>query len=97
MFLIQLSISILPRGNLPATIQLSILVNARTNRGVVDPFAVHLLGLDLLRNWVDELVVVPERRMLRRQLDALLDKELAVNILSVALVVADNVVVGDIR
>ena len=71
MFLIQLSISILPRGNPPATIQLSILVNARTNRGVVDPFAVHLLGLDLLRNWVDELVVLPERRLLRRQFDAL--------------------------
>src|SRR5882757_7462750 len=72
-----------PRGMTRSRFERSQLVDAGANRRFGDALAIHLLGLDLLRHWVGELVVLPERRLRPRQIDALLDIGLAVNVLRV--------------
>ena len=57
------------------------------------PLAVHLLRLDLLAHRIDELVVLPERGLLGGEFDALLDVELAVDVLRIAQVLADELCV----
>src|SRR5688572_21329068 len=86
-----------PFGGRPGINYKSELVDAAADGGVVDPLAVHLLRLDLLGDRIDELVVLPERRLLVRHLDALLDVQLAVDVLRLAHVLADELLVRTVR
>jgi hypothetical protein len=52
-------------------------IDATADRGFVEPFAIHLLGLDLLGGRIHELVVLPERWLLACKLDPLLHEQLA--------------------
>src|SRR5215471_860925 len=61
---------------------------------VVEALAVHLLRLDLFARGIDELVVLPKRRLRASKFDALLDEELSVDILSIAHVLADELRIG---
>src|SRR5215471_15341446 len=69
-------------------------VDTPANCRLVEALAVHLLRLDLLARGIDELVVLPERRLLASHFDALLDEKLAVDILGFAHVLADELFVG---
>jgi hypothetical protein len=66
-------------------------------RRVVHLLAVHFLRLDLLADRIDELVVLPERRLLGGEFDTLLDVELAIDVLGVDQVLADEFFVGAVR
>src|SRR5579863_2731953 len=73
------------------------LVDAGAYGCVVQLLAVHLLRLDLFIDRIDELVILPEGSLLGGEFDALLDVQLAVNILRVDQVLADKFLVRSVR
>jgi hypothetical protein len=69
------------------------LVDAGADGRIFQLFAVHRLRFDLLGDRIDELVVLPEGWLLGGEFDALLDVELAVDVLSIDEVLADELLV----
>ena len=66
-----------------------LLIDAAADGRRVQPLAIHLLRLNLLGDWVHELIGLPKARMLLGELHAFFDERLAVNVLSIDLVGAD--------
>src|SRR6476659_6669878 len=76
---------------------LSVLIDAAADCRLVEPFAIHLLRLDLLGHRVHEFIRLPEAWVLLGELDALFEEGFAVDILVVDLVGADARFVGAVR
>src|SRR6267143_6656435 len=75
----------------------SMLVDAAAHDHVVEALAVHLFRLVLARHRIGELVFLPERRLLLRQLNALFDEELAVDVPQLDQVAPDLLLVEAVR
>src|SRR6266478_4401323 len=73
------------------------LVDAAAHDHVVEALAVHLFRLDLARHRIGELVFLPERRLLLRQLNPLFDEQLAVDVLQLDQVAPDLLLVEAVR
>ena len=54
------------RIEVPTALLRSETIDPTTNRSFVEPFAIHLLGLDLFGGRIHELVILPERWLLTR-------------------------------
>src|SRR5512144_1597850 len=66
-----------------------LLIDAAADCRLLEPFAIHLLRLDLLGDWVHELIGLPKARVLLGEIDSLFDEGFAVRIRVVDLVGAD--------
>lgn len=75
----------------------NLLIYAGADCRRVEPLAIHLLRLDLLGDWVQPLIGVPEGRILLGELHAFFDEGLAVNVPAVDLVGSDARFVGAVR
>lgn len=66
-------------------------IDGATDRSIVQPLAIRILGLDFLGGRVQPLVVLPKSRLLPSEFDALLDIQFAVRILGFDEIPADEI------
>src|SRR5581483_6562281 len=84
-------------GNVPPPARPSGLIDSAADNGLFEPFAIHLLRLDLLGDRVQEFVALPKAVVSLGEIHPLPHELLAVEVLVVDLIGADALLVGAMR